>query len=62
MSPLLGEAFRVGNIVEDGPGSAIAESAGPNFGVANFVAHFGHLSLRPAAESGTFSTTPHSGH
>ena len=64
-SPLLGGPLRVGNIVEPGLDSAITESAGPidrAAGAANLVAHLGHLNLRPAADSGTFSTTPHCGH
>ena len=53
--------FRVGSIEEAGLGSAIAESAGSSVGAANFVEHLGHFSWRPAAESGTFSTTPQVG-
>jgi len=61
-SPLLAGPFRVGNIVEAGLGSAMTESAGLAEGVANLVEHFGHRSFRPAADSGTFSTTPQWGH
>jgi hypothetical protein len=57
--PLTGPLFRVGNIVEPGLGPAKAESPGASpLGAANLVEHFGHFNWRPAAASGTFSTTP----